>query len=464
MDVIPLDDRNRLDEDHRGLVPDLLRLAGPVLVEQFLHMAVGLTDTWVANHLPTDSAAAGAAVGTISYLMWFMGILAGSIATGSTAIIARATGARHKRLANSVCGQSISGALVMGGLACVLVILFARLVVRVTALQGPAADLAHSYLLLMGAILPFTMLIFVASACLRGAGNTLAPAIVWVVVDLLNIFLTVSLTRGLFGLPNLGFAGIAWGTAIAYAVGGTAIMVVLVTGRGGLKLYWHRLRPHWLTIKRLLRIGIPSGLESSQMWLVNFVMIVIINRNDSLGGLNTMQAAHNIAVRLEGLSFMPGFAFAIAAATMVGQSLGAKRPARAARSAYAAYFLGGGIMTFFGIVFILFGHELAKLMSNNPEIERLAGRCLFITGFAQCGFAASIIFSSALRGAGDTMAVMIRNLSSLILVRLLGVIVVAGWLKMGLDVVWIVLACELMIRGTLMWARFARGKWKQVEV
>ena len=92
----------------RALLKELMLLAMPVWAEQALHMAVGLNDTYLANHLPNDAASAGAAVGTITYFLWFIGLLVGAVGTGSTAMIARARGARHQRLSNSVTGQSVS--------------------------------------------------------------------------------------------------------------------------------------------------------------------------------------------------------------------------------------------------------------------------------------------------------------------------------------------------------------------
>src|SRR2546425_6972858 len=99
---------------NRVLLAQLLWLALPILVEQLLSMGVGLTDVYLAGHLRTQAAAATAAVGSVSYILWLIGLIAGAIGTGSTALIARATGARHRSLANSVCGQTVIAAVVTG--------------------------------------------------------------------------------------------------------------------------------------------------------------------------------------------------------------------------------------------------------------------------------------------------------------------------------------------------------------
>jgi Na+-driven multidrug efflux pump len=161
---------------------------------------------------------------------------------------------------------------------------------------------------------------------------------------------------------------------------------------------------------------------------------------------------------------MMGFAVAAAVATMVGQSLGMNRSRRATRCAYVGYALGGGIQIAAGIVFILFGGYLARLFSEDPLVQSLTTRCLFITGFIQSGFAAAMIFGGALRGAGDTMAVMYLTLVNLFGVRLLGVFIVARVLKLDLAAVWMVLAGELMIRGAVIFGRFVHGGWKKISV
>ena len=121
-------------------------------------------------------------------------------------------------------------------------------------------------------------------------------------------------------------------------------------------------------------------------------------------------------------------------------------------------------MTCLGVVFVLIPHALTSLLTSDPRIADLAAKCLRPAGLAQVGFAAAMIFGGALRGAGDTFNVMRITLASMFLIRLAGALVVGAWLKMGVAAIWVVLCAELMIRGTLIFAHFLRGKWKHVEV
>jgi len=445
-----------------GLLRKLIALSLPVLAEHILHMAVGWNDTYLANHLPPNiSAAAGASVGTIQYFFWFAGLIAGAVATGSTAIIARAIGAKHKSLANSICAQSILFATIIGGTLGLLTLVCAVPMARISGLHGVAHDFALTYLRLLSPAVPFVIVMIVANACLRGAGDTLSPAIAMIIVDLINIFFSWGLCRGLWGMPALGFNGIAIGTVIAYIAGGLIQISVLLVGRGGIRLFLHRLRPHWHNLTRIIRIGLPSGAGDLLNFGANFVLIMVVNATDPT---NVSSAAHNIAIRVESLSYMTGFAVAVAATTMVGQCLGMKDPKRATRVAYLAYALGGGFMTFAGLCFIFLGRYPAMLLSNEPAVRDLAARCLLITGFCQTGFAAAIIFSGALRGAGDTLSVMVMSLFSVLALRLGGVLIVGLWMRMGLAAIWVVLATELFIRGALIYSRFLQGGWKHVQV
>src|SRR5688572_15322573 len=261
------------------LLRPLLLLALPILAEQLLHSVVGLTDVYLAGHLRENAVAATAAVGSVAYILWLLGMIAGAIGTGSTALVARATGARHRSLANSVCGQTVTSAALTGIVLTGLTLLFSRQIASITGLSGEAYAFALYYVRALSVALPFMIFLFAANACLRGAGDTVTPAVSVIVVDAVNLVLSASLARGWFGLPEMGFRGIAIGTVTAYVVGGLLTFSVLLRGRGGLKLHLHRLRPHWHTLRRILKIGLPSGLEGVLIWSANFVIVAVINQS-----------------------------------------------------------------------------------------------------------------------------------------------------------------------------------------
>src|SRR5687768_7920338 len=179
----------------------------PILAEQALDSVVELTYVYLAGHLRNDAVAATAAIGSVAYILWLLGLIAGAIGTGSTALVARATGARHRSLANSVCGQTVTAAALTGLALGLLTLVFQRQIAAVTGLKGEAYDFALYYVRALSLALPFSIFLFAANACLRGAGDTITPAVSVIVVDAVNLLLSASLSRGWFGLPEMGFKG-----------------------------------------------------------------------------------------------------------------------------------------------------------------------------------------------------------------------------------------------------------------
>ncbi|MFN4242751.1 MAG: MATE family efflux transporter [Tepidisphaerales bacterium] len=438
----------------------LLLLALPVLAENTLNILVGLTDAYLANHLPEDIRVdATAAVGTVTYLMWFLGLFATAIGTGATAIIARATGARHRGRAHAAAGQALLLAAVAGVLLGMVFFSLAYPIAHVAGLSERPASLAAQYLRIFAPCVPAMLLLMVANACLRGAGDTRTPAAAMILVNLLNIALSVTLTYGYLGLPALGFRGIVLGTTLAYAVGAVLQLTVLLSGWGRLHVRLPRLRFHPPEMGRLLRVGLPAGAEQCLNWGVNFFLVHVVNQ---LGPVSS--AAHFNTIRIESLSYTTGFAVGIATSTMVGQSLGMRDVGRARRSVRYGLMLGAGTMAFLGLTFVLLSGGYAAAMSADPAVTQLTSECLFIAGFVQFGFGAYIIFAAALRGAGDTRGAMMVNLLSICGFRLVGVWLVGVYFKLDLAAVWIVLSAELMLRGLFMYARYASGKWETVRV
>ena len=120
-------------------------------------------------------------------------------------------------------------------------------------------------------------------------------------------------------------------------------------------------------------------------------------------------------------------------------------------------------MTLMGVLFIFFSRYPAAWLAGEPQVRELTARCLQITGFCQISFAAAIIFGGALRGAGDTLSVMIITMASILILRFGGVTLLGRWQK-PLPVIWVVLASDLFVRGLIIYARFLHGGWKRIRV
>jgi MATE family multidrug resistance protein len=435
---------------------DVLNLALPAMGEQLLSMMVGIVDTFLVGHL---GAAPLAAVGLANQWVFMATMLFGAIATGSTALIARFIGAREPDQANEVLRQSILLGALIGMIATLLGSSLAQHAVTLLGAQQDVIGLGTSYLRVVSSIFFFSTLMFIGNASLRGAGDTKTPLFVMLVVNGVNIVVAWTAINGPFGLPQLGVVGSALGAATGRLVGGLLVIGILLRGRANIRLRLANLRPDGALIRRILRVGLPSGLEQLLFRTGHMVFARI------LAELGTVAyAANQVAMNGWSLSFMPGFGFALAATTLVGQSLGAEDPEGAQRRGYTAYRMGAALMAAVGFAFLLFPAQIVGFFTNDPQIIAIGTMPLRMVGLIQPLLAASMVFSGGLRGAGDTRWPMMITGGSIWLVRLPLAYLFALVLGWGLPGAWTALALDLSLRGLLNFLRFRGGRWKTVKV
>jgi len=435
---------------------DVLRLALPAMGEQLLSMMVGIVDTFLVGHL---GAAPLAAVGLANQWVFMATTLFGAIATGSTAMIARFIGAREPQQANEVLRQSMLLGALIGVIATILGVSLALPAVVLLGAPEDVVDLSTSYLSVASSVFFFSTLMFIGNASLRGAGDTRTPLFVMLVVNALNIVVAWVAINGPFGLPQLGVVGSALGAVVGRAVGGVLVIAILLRGRSGIQLKLGGLRPDTDLIRRILRIGLPTGLEQLLFRTGHMVFARI------LAELGTVAyAANQVAMNGWSLSFMPGFGFALAATTLVGQSLGAQDPDGAEQRGYIAFRMGASLMGAVGLLFVLFPAQIVGFFTNDPEVIALGTMPLRMVGLIQPLLAATMIFAGSLRGAGDTRWPMLATGGSIWLVRLPLAYLLALVLDWGLVGAWSALILDLCLRGLLNYLRFRSGRWKLVKV
>jgi putative MATE family efflux protein len=334
-------------------------------------------------------------------------------------------------------------------------------IAMLAGLKDDALQYTVLYLRIVTVITPFTGLLLIGNACLRGAGETRIPFLVMVIANVVNVVASVLLVYGPEPIGGHGVGGIAVGTLIAFVVGGSIIGFVLIRGSGGIRLRWVRLRPHMHTIWRLLRVGVPNLLEVvGGTWLATFIVLAIVGR---LGGSGIV-GSHMIAVRVESFSFQPGFALGIAAATLTGQYLGLGDPVRARQAVKLCWMIAAGSMTLMGLLFLLIPAQLAGLLTDSPTMIAHARDPIRICGTIQVFFATYLVCAQALRGAGDTRTTMVLTWTSVFVVRVPGAYILGMVLGWGLPGVWLALCGDLMVRGLLFGGRFLLGGWEKVEV
>ncbi len=449
----------------------MLRIAMPALAEEFLVLMVTWTDWLLASrYFAADGDATKAAMGLMGYLMWLIPSMFAVVAIGATALIARRVGEQEIESARRVANQAF---LVAGFFACGLTALTwigGEWFVRIMQLKGGAADYALQYLRVITPLIPLIMCSQIGAACLRGAGDTVSGFVVKLIVVLVNILVSTLLVAGWGPLPQIGWKGIAIGTASGYAVGGACMLAILIAGRAGLKLRFKCMKPDWTILRKMFRIGLPGGFDIATLLFSQLLFLALIN---SLGKASA--AAHGLAVQIEALAFLPGAAFQVAAATMAGQFLGAKSPERATSSVLLCLAMGGLIIGSSGIGMYFFGVEIAALFtgSQTDVTTHNVADLLKIVAFALPSLAVVMILSGGFRGAGDTVWPFVFTAIGFFVFR----IPLAAWFAYGeLEIPWIgltitgfgwgiagawyAMVIDLVARSLMIGVRFVRGRWR----
>jgi MATE family, multidrug efflux pump len=438
----------------------VLTLALPVLLEQFLNFCVGFYDTLLAGHLASDvSEAATGAVGVSAYVGWLASMLFSLVAAGTTALVARARGGGDNELANRVANRSIAMAAIAGVGFLALIVPLAPSLAAALDLGPAAAPITIRYLRFDAIGLVFSSVSLVGAAALRGCGNMRTPMLILGGVSVLNVIVSTTLVYGLGPFPPLGVDGIVAGTVVARTSGGFAMLLPLWRGHSGLRLIAGELRLRGETVRRILAIGIPAAADGTIMWCGHFLFLGIIGR---MG--RTAFAAHVIGIRVEAITYLPAVAWGVAAATLVGQSLGAGDPERARQAGHTAVRQCCVLGVIITLVFVLGAEPIYRLMHNQPAVAAVGAPAFRLAGFFQIPLIIGIVYFSSMRGAGDTRFPMLVTLFSTFLLRiplayLFGV--TFGW---GLFGAWLGMCIDMLVRGISAAARFASGRWSAVRV
>lgn len=434
----------------------ILGLALPALAQQYLLLIIQHYDQYLGWPF---GEAHKAALNTANYLYWLVSCYSVLVGAGATALVGRSVGAGDRATANRATAQAILLAVVFGLTGTILAWFGLPGLMAGVSLSPEAQAIAVEYLRPLMLVLTLQMIETTGIACLVGAGDTRTGLGVLTAVTLVNVPIAYGLSRGIAPLPDCGFIGIAYGTALSHAVGGVIMLLLLFRGRSGLKISLIQLLPDREIIHRLLRVSVPAAADSMTAALCQLWFLRIVNR---LG--DAAAAAHGIALRWEAIGYLAAAGFGSAASALVAQNLGAQQPARAARAGWLTLSAATLFLTLTGIAFFLLAPAMCRQYTRPDETEvvDLGIIALRTVAFAMPAVGAVMILTSALRGAGDTRVPMLFTLAGFLIVR----IPLAEWLtpRLGLYGAWLAMLADLWLRGILFVFRFASGRWKTIRV
>jgi putative MATE family efflux protein len=459
--VVAVSLKNLRDRPPEPLAPSpqalgVWELAWPTIVASATQTLVRWADIKMVGSLGAE-AVAGVSAGGVVY--WFIQSVVMAVTTGLVAFVARSIGARNLRLADATLRQAIVLGSVFGVATHLAGLPLRFFAIEIYGVEPSVVQYGATYLAwLLAGNVPFT-LTFVFAAALRAAGDSRTPLFVGIVANVLNVFLNWVLIYGKLGAPPLGVAGAGIASSLAMA-----FQVVVFAGLwGGRRL---QLRPAGASFaldvalcRRILYVGYPAAIEGA-LWHVGLLLFMRI-----MSAYGTAEfVAYNIGAQILALSFLPGQGFAMAAATLVGQHLGDGQPERAARSGWRS--LAGGVvaLSINAVLIVALAGPIARWFIDDDEVVSLTADFILILGIAQPFMAVEFVMGGALRGAGDTRYPLGVLFTGLFLCRLIPATVAASVFHAPIQIVWSALLLDYATKALLLIVRFARGRWREIEI
>ncbi|MFA6169736.1 MAG: MATE family efflux transporter [Candidatus Margulisiibacteriota bacterium] len=444
--------KERRDLTDGSIAKNIFFLATPMIVSNFLQTMFELVNMFWVGRLGSTALAAVAMSGSIIMVVMFMMM---GIGVGTTAMVARAIGAKEHGRAERVVQQSLIIALVGSIILAVLGYVISAPLLQLLGATPEVMPLGTSYMHITfaGSFVIFFM--FLIMAVLQGAGDTMTPMLILAFSILLNTILDPLLIFGVGFFPEMGVPGAALATIISRGIGCLVAFEVMIRGRSHIQLKLHDYKIDGSVISRILMIGFPASIQMTLRGLMGVVLMWVV------AGFGTMAvAAYGVSIRLSMLLLMPGFAMGMAAATMVGHNLGAKKPERAVRTAWIASAIYGSFMAVMGLIFFVFAGPLIAFFDPNPEVVRIGAVIMQITGIGCPFIALGLILDRSISGAGDTMVTMINTFLSLWIIQIPLAIILSEQLGIGVDGVWYAGLIAQIALAALNLGWFLTGRWK----
>jgi putative MATE family efflux protein len=447
---------SRIDYTTAPVGRAVVMLAVPMVMEMAMESIFAVVDVFWVAHLGADAVAT---VGLTESMLTLIYTVAMGLSIGATALVARRMGEHDAEGAARAAGQSIVLGLIVAAIIGVCAAPFAPNLLRLMGASPEVIATGSGFTQVMLGGNATIVLLFLLNAVFRGCGDAaIAMRVLWL-GNILNILLGPCFIFGLGPFPELGVMGAAVATNIGRGTAVVYQIVTLVRGHGRVSIKLRDLGLDLSIMKSVLRL---SGSGTLQI-LIGTASYVALVRILSVFGSAAL-AGYTIGIRLIIFALLPAFGISNAAATMVGQNLGAGRPDRAERAVWTAAWYSMVFLGTVGVIFLLGARPITSLFTSDPEVQAFAVGCLRIVSLGFIFYGVGMVLTSSFNGAGDTWTPTIINL----FVFWLWEIPLAWWLStqggFGPRGVFIALAVSYSTLAVVSAIVFRRGKWKEKKV
>lgn len=434
----------------------ILLLAIPMILEMVLESLFAVVDVFWVGRLGADSVAT---VGLTEAMLSLVMAVGFGLSLSTTAMVARRIGEKDPEAAAVAGVQAIAIGLAISLLVGVPCLFYAPDLLRLMGASPHVIAVGSGYARIAlggsGAI----MMLFLNNAIFRGAGDAaIAMRLLWV-SNIINLVLDPCLIFGWGPFPKLGVTGAAAATLTGRSIGVLYQFYRLLRGTERIRILRRQIRVNLTVFLRLLRVSLTGILQ----FVIAHTSWIGLMRIVSVFGSLTL-AGYTIAIRVLIFILLPSWGLSNAAATLVGQNLGARQPERAQISVWRTGFYNMLFLGVIGVIFMVFATPVARLFTNDPTVVPLAAGCLRILSYGNIGYAYGMVMLQAFNGAGDTVTPTYVHLFGFWLLEIPLAYFLALPAHLGANGVYIsivVSECSIAAAGILL---FRRGKWKGQQI
>jgi putative MATE family efflux protein len=430
----------------------ILLLAIPMVLEMFMESLFAVVDIYWVGRLGTDAAAT---IGLTESLLTLIYALAIGLSIGATAMVARRIGEHNPEGAARSAVQAIALALIV---STIIGAIGAPLAPRLLALMGGSAwvvEHGSGFTRIMLAGNATVVMLFMVNAIFRGAGDAaIAMRVLWL-ANSINIVLGPCLIFGLGPFPKLGLVGAAVATNTGRGIGALYALSRLARSGGRFDIRRRHLRLEPSIMARMIRL---SATGTFQVFIGMASWIGLVRTISSFG--SDAVAGYTFGIRIILFALLPSWGMSNAAATMVGQALGARKPDRAERAVWKAGFYNMIFLGIVGLLFIVFAPRIIGLYTSDPKVAHYGIDCLRIVAYGFLFYAYGMVLGQSFNGAGDTWTPTIINLFVFWLWELPLAYLLAIVLGLGPRGVFLAITIAFSTLAVVSAAFFKRGRWK----
>ncbi len=440
----------------RPLPRAVFELAWPAISSMVVIMLFSLVDTWYIGKLGADMFAA---VSAASFIVWAVQSISLVISEGVNAMVARFVGARDPHTAGRVVGQALLMTAIIALVTSLSGLALQNRTLQAMGLEGKVLQAANEYLAVFfyGVFISFS--VYAVDAAFRGMGDTKTPLKIISFALFLNAVLDPLLIFGLGPFPRLEVAGAAWATVLAHIV--ALVWSFVALSRKPVRLVLDRRSGTFFDLSmmlRIARIGAPiaaNGFFFSLSYMA-LTRVISVYGSDAL-------AALGVSHRIEGVCYNVAVGFSIAAATLVGQNLGAGRPERAEKAVALCVLYVSVFTAVVSLSYFFVGGKMIAFFVDEPAVVVEGARYLKIVSYFTVMLGFEVVYEGAFSGAGDTVPPMVISIP-LTWARIPLALLLAehgGWGSSG---IWWAVGITTGLKGIVMALWFMRGRWKKKQV